>query len=286
MDVHLETFFRDKSISISSILSASVFLAEKVALRTDLKGKEKLELVVSTLKEFVKDSAEYSALVERVIPGMLDLVISTARGKFQLKTPQACLHSLGSYLPSLSAYLPMIRSAASRLFSFLPPVPSCMSSDTIHVREVNESVAPEPVTVEPVAVELIVEPVAVEPVEPVAVEPVEPVEPVAVAPVAPVAVAPVEPVATAEPVTPAAVATAEPVAPAAVATAEPVAPAAVEPVAPVEPVEPAAVEPVAPVEPAAVEPVAVEPVAPVEPVILNDPVIMPPTSYFKEYMRP
>jgi len=274
----LETFFHDKSISIPSILSASVFLAEKVALRIDLTGKDKSQLVVSTLKEFVKDSPEYSALVEGVIPGMLELIISTARGKFQFKTPQSVqsltsyMPSLMSYVPNLMSYLPMIRSAASRLFSFLRiPFPSCMSSDTIHVREVNESVAPEPVAVEQVSVEQVaVEPVAV---EQVAVEPVA-VEPVAVEPVAPVA--PVEPVAPVAPV--------EPDAP-----VEPVEP--VEPVAPVAPVEPVAAEPIAaepvaaePVAPVAPEPVAPEPVEPVA--VVTDPVIMPPTSYFKEYMRP
>lgn len=86
MNTYLEEFFKDTPIGIKSVLKASVTLAEKVNSRMDLSGKEKTELVVKSLVEFLGEgNPELVALVEGVIPGMLELVISTARGVFNLR---------------------------------------------------------------------------------------------------------------------------------------------------------------------------------------------------------
>jgi hypothetical protein len=86
MNTYLEEFFKDTPIGIKSVLKASVTLAEKVNLRMDLSGKEKTELVVKSLVEFLGEgNPELVALVEGVIPGMLELVVSTARGVFNLR---------------------------------------------------------------------------------------------------------------------------------------------------------------------------------------------------------
>jgi hypothetical protein len=99
---HLEEFFKNTPIGIKSILDGSVHLAEKVDSRTDLSGKEKTELVVKTLIEFLGEGRpELVALVEAVVPGVLELVISTARGKFMLKQANSCLTSSATSLGSL-----------------------------------------------------------------------------------------------------------------------------------------------------------------------------------------
>jgi hypothetical protein len=86
MDVHLNEYFNDKTITINTILNASVHLAEKVNERTDLSGIEKTQRVVSTLKEFLgEEHPEFIALVQGVVPGMLDLIVKTARGAFKLQ---------------------------------------------------------------------------------------------------------------------------------------------------------------------------------------------------------
>lgn len=91
---HLEEFFKNTPIGIKSVLEGSVHLAEKVNSRTDLSGKEKTELVVKTLLEFLGEGRpELVALVEAVVPGVLELVISTARGKFMLKQAKSCVNS-------------------------------------------------------------------------------------------------------------------------------------------------------------------------------------------------
>ena len=86
MNTYLDEFFKDTPIGIKSVLKASVTLAEKVNSRTDLSGKEKTELVVKTLVDFLGEgNPELVALVQGVIPGMLELVVSTARGVFNLR---------------------------------------------------------------------------------------------------------------------------------------------------------------------------------------------------------
>ena len=92
MNTELEKFFKDTPLGIKSVLQSAVLLAEKVNPRTDLSGKEKTELVVKTLKDFLGEgNPELLALVDGVIPGMLEVVISTARGKYMLKQVTSCL---------------------------------------------------------------------------------------------------------------------------------------------------------------------------------------------------
>jgi hypothetical protein len=92
MNADLEKFFKDTPLGIKSVLQSAVLLAEKVNTRTDLSGKEKTELVVKTLKDFLGEgNPELLALVDGVIPGMLEVVISTARGKYMLKQVTSCL---------------------------------------------------------------------------------------------------------------------------------------------------------------------------------------------------
>jgi len=90
MNTYLEEFFKDTPVGIKSVMKASVSLAEKVNSRTDLSGKEKTELVVKSLVDFLGEgNPELVALVQGVIPGMLELVISTARGVFNLRPAKA-----------------------------------------------------------------------------------------------------------------------------------------------------------------------------------------------------
>ena len=92
MEAHLVEFFKDKHISISTVLSASVVLAEKVNSDTTLTGLQKTELVVSALRDYLKDTPELVALVEGVVPETLRLVVSSARGGVNLKSPvKRCL---------------------------------------------------------------------------------------------------------------------------------------------------------------------------------------------------
>jgi len=94
MNTDLETFFKDTPLGIKSVLQASVHLAEKVNSRTDLSGKEKTELIVKSMVEFLGEGKpELVALVEAVVPGVLEIVISTARGKYMLKQVTSCLPS-------------------------------------------------------------------------------------------------------------------------------------------------------------------------------------------------
>jgi len=94
MKTELEAFFKDSPLGIKSVLQAAVFLAEKVNSRMDLSGKEKTELVVRSMVEFLGEGRpELVALVEAVVPGMLEIVISTARGKYMLKQVTSCLPS-------------------------------------------------------------------------------------------------------------------------------------------------------------------------------------------------
>jgi hypothetical protein len=102
----LETFFKDTPLGIKSVLQASVMLAEKVNSRMELSGKEKTDLVVKSLVEYLGEGKpELVALVEAVVPGMLEIVISTARGKYMLKQVTACLP------PGLTACLPSVAAA-------------------------------------------------------------------------------------------------------------------------------------------------------------------------------
>ena len=80
-------------------------LAEKVNLRMDLSGKEKTELVVKSLVEFLGEgNPELVALVEGVIPGMLELVVSTARGVFNLRPARSsCFPTNAPTAPAPSA---------------------------------------------------------------------------------------------------------------------------------------------------------------------------------------
>ena len=105
MEAHLVEFFKDKHIGISTVLSASVVLAEKVNSDTTLTGLQKTELVVSALRDYLKDTPELVALVEGVVPETLRLVVSSARGKLNLKAPvKRCL--------SFAASVPCVPSEA------------------------------------------------------------------------------------------------------------------------------------------------------------------------------
>lgn len=100
MNSELEVFFKDIPIGIKSVLQASVHLAEKVNSRSDLSGKEKTEVVVKSMVEFLGEGRpELVALVEAVVPGVLEIVISTARGKYMLKQVTSCMPS-GLCVPS------------------------------------------------------------------------------------------------------------------------------------------------------------------------------------------
>ena len=105
MNTELETFFKDTPLGIRSVLQGAVFLAEKVNNRKDLSGKEKTELIVKSMVEFLGEGRpELVALVEAVIPGVLEIVISTARGKYMLKQVTSCMPSaamaMSSCIPS------------------------------------------------------------------------------------------------------------------------------------------------------------------------------------------
>lgn len=101
MNTHLEVFFKDTPLGIKSVLKASVTLAEKVNSRTDLSGKEKTELVVKSLVDFLGEgNPELVALVQGVIPGMLELVVSTARGAFNLRPARSSCFASSATAPA------------------------------------------------------------------------------------------------------------------------------------------------------------------------------------------
>lgn len=119
MNSELETFFKDIPLGIKSVLQASVHLAEKVNSRTDLSGKEKTDLVVKSLVEFLGEGKpELVALVEAVVPGVLEIVISTARGKYMLKQVTSCLPSClpaGSVVKASTASPPAPQDPANEV---------------------------------------------------------------------------------------------------------------------------------------------------------------------------
>jgi hypothetical protein len=129
MDKHLEEFFKNTPIGINSVLRSSVVLAEKVNSRTDLSGKEKCELVVKTLIDFLGEgNPELVALVERIVPGMLELVISTARGGFKLDALKStwmtsCIPTWGMQMMS-SCTMPTMPACSVPSFSISKPVPT------------------------------------------------------------------------------------------------------------------------------------------------------------------
>jgi hypothetical protein len=95
MNSVVEEIFKNTPLGINSVMKAAVTLAEQVDTRKDISGKEKTALVVSTLKEVIGEgSPELVALVEGVIPGMLELIISTAKGEFKLKQVTSCIPAL------------------------------------------------------------------------------------------------------------------------------------------------------------------------------------------------
>jgi hypothetical protein len=132
MDKHLEEFFKNTPIGINSVLRSSVVLAEKVNSRTDLSGKEKCELVVKSLVDFLGEgNPELVALVERIVPGMLELVVSTARGGFKLDAlkpkwltsciPTWCMPTMPSCtMPTM----PAMPACSVPSFSVCRPVPA------------------------------------------------------------------------------------------------------------------------------------------------------------------
>ena len=108
MNSELEAFFKDTPMGIKSVLRAAVHLAEKVNSRTELSGKEKTDLIVKSLVEFLGEGKpELVALVEAVVPGVLELVISTARGKYMLKQVTSCLP------PGLCGHSKLVNPVAS-----------------------------------------------------------------------------------------------------------------------------------------------------------------------------
>jgi len=117
MNTELEAFFKDTPLGIKSVLQGAVMLAEKVNSRTDLSGKEKTELVVKSMVDFLGEGKpELVALVEAVVPGMLEIVISTARGKYMLKQATACLP------PGLTACMPSCVATSAPVAATSAPV--------------------------------------------------------------------------------------------------------------------------------------------------------------------
>jgi hypothetical protein len=90
MQTFLEEFFKNTPLGINSVMKAAVALAEQVNSK-EISGKEKTELVVSSLLTFLGEgNPELVALVQGVVPGMLHLVVSTARGEFKLSAVRNC----------------------------------------------------------------------------------------------------------------------------------------------------------------------------------------------------
>jgi len=122
MDVHLNEFLKDKNITINTILNASVHLAEKINERKDLSGIEKTQLVVSTIKDFLgEERPEFIALVQGVIPGMLDLIVKTARGAFKLQEVKKCWN-LSCCTPSVDTKVAAAAAATATAVSEAKPV--------------------------------------------------------------------------------------------------------------------------------------------------------------------
>ena len=113
MNTVVEELFKNTPLGINSVMKAAVILAEQVHYRKDISGKEKTALVVSTLKEYLGESSpELMALVEGVVPGMLELIISTAKGEFKLQPITASC---------IARAAPVVAAAStSRLWSCLP----------------------------------------------------------------------------------------------------------------------------------------------------------------------
>ena len=108
MQPFLEEFFKNTPLGINSVMKAAVALAEKVNSK-DISGKEKTELVVSSLLSFLGEgNPELVALVQGVVPGMLHLVVSTARGEFKLSAVRNC-----SCFPAVAAAAASASAAAA-----------------------------------------------------------------------------------------------------------------------------------------------------------------------------
>ena len=112
MQTFLEEFFKKTPLGINSVMKAAVALAEQVNSK-DISGKEKTELVVSSLVEFLGEgNPELVALVQGVVPGMLHLVVSTARGEFKLSAVRNC-SCFPAAVAAVTAALPAAAAAAS-----------------------------------------------------------------------------------------------------------------------------------------------------------------------------
>jgi hypothetical protein len=112
-----------------SILRIAVSLAQDAARLPGLAGRERLELVLTALRETLRDQAvkksippaTLSALTEvinTVVPETITLVVSASRGEFALKKPSVgCLMGLCSSIASVAAQ----SATASEV---RPPVPA------------------------------------------------------------------------------------------------------------------------------------------------------------------
>lgn len=150
---HLEEFFKNTPLGIKSVLEGSVHLAEKVNSRTDLSGKEKTELVVKTLVEFLGEGRpELVALVEAVVPGVLELVISTARGKYMLKQAKSCVTScVYSCVPScMHSCLPSCLTSSATAITLASKL-GCLPSKADPSPPSSDAKAAEPPSSEPKA---------------------------------------------------------------------------------------------------------------------------------------
>ena len=108
MQTFLEEFFKNTPLGINSVMKAAVALAEQVNSK-ESSGKEKTELVVSSLLTFLGEgNPELVALVQGVVPGMLHLVVSTARGEFKLNAVRNC-----SCFPAVAAAAASAASASA-----------------------------------------------------------------------------------------------------------------------------------------------------------------------------
>ena len=119
MQTFLEEFFKKTPLGINSVMKAAVALAEQVNSK-DISGKEKTELVVSSLLTFLGEgNPELAALVQGVVPGMLHLVVSTARGEFKLSAVRNCscfpaaVAAVTAALPAATASAPTEATASA-----------------------------------------------------------------------------------------------------------------------------------------------------------------------------
>ena len=135
MNAFLEDFFKKTPLGINSVMKAAVSLAEQVNSK-DISGKEKTELVVSSLVSFLGNgNPELVALVEGIVPGMLHLVISTARGEFKLSAVRncSCFPAVRGSSASVAAPAPASAPAVEPAVAVADPTPAPPAGSELNV---------------------------------------------------------------------------------------------------------------------------------------------------------